>query len=994
MGRVHVWAGGFGWGVLLGLVGSAVVGLLVFRADLVGGAHTAAPPLTAPAQTAAATAAPAGDPSAPFLTTATTTAQPLDLRFDPPRAVPPAQDLVIRGRNDTARTLQLVLWIEDGQSVDGLSRFDDEHDLAPGAFEWRIPLGALVTPGGRRLDPAALTRLLVFTPEGEPAATLASLTLAPPAPPAPSEPPPPPLARVANGRSWLAGARTTAVQDFATPVAFDAEQEVVVQGDNTTGKPLTVNLRIDDVASTDWHSRGSTVQTVPPGPFVLRSPVSSWVTPSKRRLDRTQIKRLIVFVNPPQPGIALGDVHVENANPLPEGALGLRFAPTSDIAVPGFETVLPNDPRLSPGAGALVRTQNDPLLSSGLNGIRTITVPWTRSATATVSLWTEDQGEWEYFPHSLNRTITIDGQVVLDQHFTPQDWIDRVYRRGLWKEAMIDGDPWSVYARDRGGLVTATVPVVDGRIVVELASDQPPNNGYIAAMVIAPGASTAAVDAVEAWRRQRYGERWPVLDKPVDPALATGVTLRALPAGTPRSQHPFWRADLPVDTRLRAGRGSLVSVDFLALSNVDDLSANVSVSAPNGITPQVRWGKWTYMRRGVGENALAITSDVLEGDLSFLRIASGIPRRLNVTFTVPADAPAGPLPVTLTLDIAGTEVSATTVVEVLPLALPPIAEPIGYYLNAPPYEAWFRPTPDQADREMACDYAALRGFGMTGISPDLVTPTPAQLPRYLQQTRLARDAGFQPPFLDYTSVKRLDAAVGTAAMAADVAAAETQLAAAGLPAPLWAITDEPADDPVGIAALQRVHDALKAQAPRAKRAGQLNNPSNRKLLGLFDTVLVNFGYGVSAAGFAELQGRGITPWLYNMLDYRGAAGFLFWRVGARGYLQWHARAFTADPRDPTDGRESEYAILPLSASRCQPVATVDARLIETADGMGDLQWLRWLEAQAASDPAAKALRDDLFAAIPADWVDYAQNPPDLFALRKRIMDFAAAKVEK
>jgi hypothetical protein len=216
---------------------------------------------------------------------------------------------------------------------------------------------------------------------------------------------------------------------------------------------------------------------------------------------------------------------------------------------------------------------------------------------------------------------------------------------------------------------------------------------------------------------------------------------------------------------------------------------------------------------------------------------------------------------------------------------------------------------------MACDYAALRSFGMTGISPDLVTPTPAQLPRYLQQTRLARDAGFRPPFLDYTSVKRLDAAAGTAAMAADIAAAETKLAAAGLPAPLWAITDEPADDPAGIAALQRVHDALQAQAPGAKRAGQLNNPSNRKLLGLFDTVLVNFGYGVSAAGFAELQGRDITPWLYNMLDYRGAAGFLFWRVGAHGYLQWHARAFTADPRDPTDGRESEYAILPLSASR-------------------------------------------------------------------------------
>ncbi len=129
---------------------------------------------------------------------------------------------------------------------------------------------------------------------------------------------------------------------------------------------------------------------------------------------------------------------------------------------------------------------------------------------------------------------------------------------------MIDGDPWEVYASRRAGLVTATVPVIDGKITVQISSDQPPNDGYIAAMVIAPGASTAAAEAVEAWRRGRYMERWPVVDKPVDPKQAQGTTLRVLPYGTPRSQHPFWDPNLPTQTRLKALRGQMVSIDFLA----------------------------------------------------------------------------------------------------------------------------------------------------------------------------------------------------------------------------------------------------------------------------------------------------------------------------------------------------------------------------------------------------------------------------------------------
>ncbi len=942
-------------------------------------------PGAAPATTGSTSAGTSSSPAAPSALFAnTTTAQALEQNFAPPRAFGPEDALVIKGTNANPDTVELDLRIDDAQSKDWGSRYGGINMVAPGPFEWVVPLKGLMTPNKTPLDTQAVTRIILFSPESLTPTKISSVTVE-----ARGGDAAPVTTNVAKlGQSWLKGAKTTAEQEFFPPLAFAADQELVVTGTNPGPNPITVYLRVDDVNSKNWNSRVNTTLTVPPGPFTLRSPVSSWVTPSKARLDRTQVSRLVISLGDGEGTIRLGDVHVAGGSPVPKDALALRFGPP-EVSVPGFETVTKADPRLSPPGRDLVRTQNDPLLSSGLNGVRTITVPWTKSQTATVSLWTEDQGEWEYFPHSLHRTFTINGKVALQEDYTPDDWVRQVFHRNLNKEAMIDGGPWEVYAARRAGLVTATVPVVNGKIVVDISSDQPPNDGYIAAMVIAPGDSHAAVDAIEAWRRERYLERWPVVDKPVDPALAKGVTLRVLPVGTPRSQHPFWDANLPTDTSLRAVRGTLVSVDFLAFSDQDDLSPEVALKLPEGIAGEVRWGKWTYMRRGSGENSLSITSDVLEGDLSRLRIARGVPRRMNVSFTVPEGA-SGTVPVVLAMNIAGQPLEARANVEVIPLTLPQTTTPVGYYMAAPNPDFWFPPSPATADRLMACDLRALRTFGLTGLSPDLVTPTADQRARYIAQTRLAKAAGFSPPFFDYVSVKLLADKVGVQAMGENVAATEAALTAAGLPLPLWSIADEPQNLANPMADLTRMRDAIRMYAPRAKISGQLNDIKDQPFLKLFDTVLVNNGYGVSSRLFADMRAQGVTPWLYNMPDIEAAAGFLLWRVGAEGYIQWHARAATADPSDPTDGREPDFMFLPLTADRCQPVPSVDALVISTGDGITDLRFLQWLDARAASDPKAKALRDEIFAALPGDWAAFAKAKPSLPALRKKLLDYAAS----
>lgn len=1006
MGSFRTWFSGFAWGVILGVLGASAASIMLFRPDFIERMRAERPfaatpptvsapagPIVAPGPASApAAAAPAASQAAsipPFFTN-TTTKEALDKSFAPPRAFSPGDDLVIRGVNTGSGTLNLSVRIDDASSKNWNSNFNTNSNFPPGPFVMRVPLNNLPTPSSTMLDVNALARFIIFTDQGMPPAQIDSVKIEPRQSSGALTPPTKAAANtVPNGQSWLAGARLTASQDFSTPVAFDANQELVVSGDNTSGKPVTIYLRVDDVNSTNWYSRVNTTTTFPPGPFVLRSPVSSWVTPSKARLDRTKVKRIVVSNGEGEGPIKLNDLHVEAGSPVPPDALALRFAPSADIQVPGFETVLPNDSRLSRPAGVLIRTQNDPLLSSGLNNIDTITIPWTKSSVATVSLWTEDQGEWEYFPHSLNRTITINGQVILQQSLTPGEWVDQVYKRGLWREAMIDGGPWEVYAKDRSGLITATVPVIDGKIVVQLQSDQPPNNGYLAAMVIEPGNSDTAVDAIEDWRRKRYLERWPVVDKPVDPALAKDVTLRILPAGAPRSQHPFWDPSLPFQANFRAPRGGVVSIDFLAFSNQDDLMPDVSVTAPDGITPLVRWGKWTYMRRGVGENSLSITSDVLDGDLSHMRVVNGVPRRLNVTFTVP-DTARGTLPVTLALDIAGTRVEARAMVEVIPVALPLPDRPVGYYMAAPNWEVWFPPAPDEADRGMACDYNALRAFGINGISPDMVMPTPDKLARYVQQMSLVKQAGFLPPYFDYTSVKYMQEAVGFAKIGPNIASAQRALAAAGLPNPLWSIADEPPPGEAGFAEFKGIRDAIKASAPDAAISGQLNDTKQRALLPVFDTVLVNDGFGVSASGFQQMRAQKVIPWMYNMPDFRAAAGFLLWRTGGRGYLQWHARAWSGDPRDPTDAREPDYAMLPLSGDRCAPAPTIDALVITTSEGIEDLRWLQWLEERASGDSKARALKEALTDAVPADWAAFQKTPPSLPALRDKIIDFALA----
>ena len=81
--------------------------------------------------------------------------------------LPDAQtDIVVSGRNATSAPLAVTLRIDDRPSPDYANRVNEERTLPPGPFSFRVRLGSLVTPRGRKLDRATAWRAIAFAPDG------------------------------------------------------------------------------------------------------------------------------------------------------------------------------------------------------------------------------------------------------------------------------------------------------------------------------------------------------------------------------------------------------------------------------------------------------------------------------------------------------------------------------------------------------------------------------------------------------------------------------------------------------------------------------------------------------------------------------------------------------------------------------------------------------------------------------------------------------------
>ncbi len=750
---------------------------------------------------------------------------------------------------------------------------------------------------------------------------------------------------------------------------------LVINGTVEAEQPVTLVLRVDDDWSDGYASRVNEERIVPPGPFRWVVPLRGLKTSGGRMLRFDKLRSLHLF-NASSQGKVRADVfRFEEAQALPEGTAGISLGGPQAALFPGFERLVPGDPRIEAGRPvAVTRPGVDPLIGSGMRGIERLRLPWP-AGRATLTLWLEDVGEWETLPWVLRRRIRVNGRDIIDETFTPQEWIAQRYMRGRDRRYRPGEDSWEAYGRHRGGEITTEVEVGADGITIELAGDGP-GATFMAAALVEPAGSRAAVEAVTKWRHDWFVNAWPIDERA--PKAPSGLPTVAMdrPAAAPT-------------LRASAGPGTGQRVEFLSESATDrpDLPFAFEPDAANPapLKAQLWSARWRLDRQSTGVNLLQPSDRTLRGGLHLQARELHGPTRHVLWLSTPADAAPGLYRGTLVLG-AGSDARRLPVeLEVLPVRLPGTPKVSGFYLEQPVHLTWFDQTSADADRQLACDMRFLSGLGVGGNAPPLPAPVANRNGPLVSASQEALQNATTAPWLAYAAAKRAAAEDGIKGSATDIAAALVDLKEAGVPPPVWSVADEPSNPSPDGSPLAEWVAAIRAAAPAARLAGHLNARKDDRLLDLFDVVLLNDGYGLDVARLHGALGKRREVWLYNTGKPRFSAGFWLWRTSATRYLQWHARMPTADPFDPTDGREGDVqALLPM-ATPCAATPDIDEAVLEMAEGMVDHRWLLWLD----GEQRAAGLRFDLLRRFGAEWQSASRQPAGaLDDMRRQIQGLA------
>lgn len=752
--------------------------------------------------------------------------------------------------------------------------------------------------------------------------------------------------------------------DLAPPAVLPPLAEAVIVGRNDTAAPALIVLRADDMPGADYAHRVNAERVVAPGLFTIRLRLAALRTPRGRPLDLAHLARLSAFS--PDGAARFTSLRLVPAAALPPGVLGWFFGPAAELPLAGLIAVAPDDPAVSgPAVRRVERASADPVLRWGIRLTRFETrLPpghWR------ISLWTEDPGEWETLPPVLSRRIRLNGRTVLQERRTPAEWVAQRYLAGRALEADPDQSPFAALGARRGGRIDAVVDVPDGRLVLELAGHRQAAT-HLALMVAAPVGGPDGVAAVEALRRARFAEAWPVLMPPPPPpsSLLAGASGPVLSLSAPEAAV--------------TAPGGLAVFHLAATAAADGVAAATLSSGP--LPARLLWGQWRWRRPAADMAGLVFAAGQLRADPA-IPLRARLARPLVVTVPVPAGTAPGTYRLRLALSQGGHVAARDWTLTVLPARRPAPRPRVGVFLDFAPHLA---DDPAAARRQAGCDLHTLAGLGFSTVAPALSLPD-ADLPGFLADLRAA-EATFPAPLIAYAPARHLALTLGPAKAAAVVARAEDAARAAGVVPPVWSVADEPSAAGT-LAPAQALAAALRVARPGIRLAGHLNDPADRRILQDLQIATVNPRFGVAPEDIAALRRDGLSPWLYNMPRLRLAAGFWLWRSGADGMLQWHARMPTADAFDPTDGREADIQFLWPTQEVCGP-PDIDAQLLELAEGAEDLRWLAWLDARAAAGSApARALRTRLWHALDAGWRPAAARPQaDLDAWRAAIAALA------
>ncbi len=729
------------------------------------------------------------------------------------------------------------------------------------------------------------------------------------------------------------------------PGAADPLDELVITGVNASGGPATLVLRIDDDRSVDYRRRVNEERMVAPGPFELTFPAKALRRSNGEAFDMAGARRLFLFAAGQKVSATISR---RKSEALPGGAIGYDLGPSDAAIYPGFQPLGPADPRLISGRAVAIRRAGAPLLTgTGLVGGTVYRFQATPGRWR-VSLWIEDPGEWETLPHPLNRRVRVNGQDVVNFQWTPEEWIERRYLRLSRHEPEQLTSAWSAFGRLRGGRVDAVIDVADDAIDVELAGEGA-SATYLAGVLMQPDdGSPSVADAVDLERGRRFDEDWPVYGE-----------LRVTPTSAP----------------LLLARGGSGRIEI----EVPPGRRPIGLDYQGDLNIWAFEGRWSLERWHTGRNLLRPSAAHLTPLGADIARNPALPRRVVLWVAAAKSAASGHFVGSLRLD-DGAVIPFSG--EVLPIKLPRSRMPVGAYLERAPHLDWFAGGERSGDAQTVCDLQILARFGLTTVAPPLPPATSDAGPAYIQRLQSLTTLGFRGPIVAYAPLKRLVGDVGLDEAPSQLANLAATLGPDLMRRILWSVADEPSNAMHG-SDLAEASAKLHERVPGFRAAAHLNHPNDLKDLRGVDVALVNPGMTLEPALFSTLREAGVTPWLYNMGNPRLAAGFWGIASGAAGYLQWHARMPTADPFDPTDGREGDVQFLFPTATVCPSQPDLHEDLLRLAEGVIDARWLAWLE---ATDPARAA---QIRASVPSRWEDaVGLSDEALDELRKQILNVA------
>ncbi len=755
---------------------------------------------------------------------------------------------------------------------------------------------------------------------------------------------------------------------YDQPLCAKAGSELIAEGSLVTTGLATLVLRIDDIKSNTYATRVNLERTLSAGRFHWHVPLDGLRTSGGGSLNGCAIKRMMLFIAAGEGTLSLEKFETTQVAGRTDGVFAYDLGPDNSPLMSGFSRLSSGDSALSGAALHDIRRPGpDALIGDGVSGIEQVhlNVPNGRWR---VTLWTEDPGEWEALPHPFSRKITANGTTMLDVNLTYDQWVVERYLAGKLRRYQFGDTAWQAIGRHRGGRVEAIVNILDGSLNLSLSGDTP-QAGFLSGIVVEPDNSNFARET-EKRRERDFNELWRIVapqqtNTPPKVAPNQNTELLEVTIAPDTGAHASFvldNKDWPADTKIMLGDQADINIHAIFWQSIPQLVRSSGASTSLMVTD-------THL--------LAIP----EGGMG---MGAGLTKYV---MWISASSPTKPGKYVVPVKLTSSANSQTfeIPVEVLAATLPPVEKPSGFYLDEAPHVMWAQRPTIARDRQLTCDQQFLLLLGITGNAPAITTPTADKLPAFVADIQRAQELGIVLPALAYAPAKRLFASVDGAAFTASLMAADALAERAVNHALIWSLADEPSNADSTSNSLLMLAHTLKKLRPVLRFAGHFNAKGDEQYAADLDTILVNPGFGVDAPELTALLGDK-EIWLYNMERPRLAAGLFLHSSRAVRYLQWHARMPTADPFDPTDGREDDFQMFLPSRNNCPVQPDINKAMLDMAEGLVDQRWLLWMETQTSPEATALIARWKAIASQP--WANLSKTPEIANSFRREVVELA------